>query len=193
MIAKTNELIARAYEIACAHGFHEECYSGQHYLMLVVGEVGEMVDADRRLDHADVDAFETRVSVYPDDAERFKAYIKDTVEDEMADVAIRLYDFAGLRGVVFDDSDLLVDMSEVFFREEYSTYTFAEKAFFLVRLLTCLSDENLIDNVAVRRLIGQSLSFLECWAKSAGIDLLWHIERKMEYNATREMLHGKAY
>lgn len=26
-----------------------------------------------------------------------------------------------------------------------------------------------------------------------GIDLEWHIEQKMKYNATREKLHGKAY
>ena len=41
------ELISRAYGMAKEHGFHAVERSMQHYLMLVLGEVGEAVEADR--------------------------------------------------------------------------------------------------------------------------------------------------
>lgn len=37
------------------------------------------------------------------------------------------------------------------------------------------------------------LEYVTKWAKSINIDLDWHIDEKMKYNATRPPKHGKAY
>ena len=43
-----NELRDKAYKIAREHGFHEEEFSDGHYLMLVISELSEAVEADRK-------------------------------------------------------------------------------------------------------------------------------------------------
>ena len=43
-----NELRDRAYKTACEHGFHEEELSDMHLLMLVITELSEAVEADRK-------------------------------------------------------------------------------------------------------------------------------------------------
>ena len=89
---KTSELIKRAYGIAKSHGFHEKELSVEHMMMLVIGEVGEAVEADRRGKRADLTIADANVQAYD---EWFKFAVKDTVDDELADVAIRLYDVCG--------------------------------------------------------------------------------------------------
>lgn len=190
MISKTNELIDKAYDIACAHGFHDIRWPDYHWLTLTIGEVSEMVDAHRRINRADIDAFNTRTNVHPDYKDRFNAYIKDTVEDEMADIAIRLYDFAGLLGVKFSDEELKSDMHDNF-DKDFGNSSFIERAFFLIQLLS--NPDMTIESLGANTFIRQILGYLECWADNAHIDLLWHIEHKMEYNKMRERRHNKAY
>ena len=43
-----NKLRDRAYKIAKAHGFHEKEYSDETYLMLIITEIAEAVNADRK-------------------------------------------------------------------------------------------------------------------------------------------------
>ena len=47
-----NKLRDRAYSIAKAHGFHEKEYSDETYLMLIITEISEAVNADRKGEHA---------------------------------------------------------------------------------------------------------------------------------------------
>ena len=103
---KTKEFIDRAYETACKHGFHDEKRSVMHFLMLVVTEVSEAVEADRKNRHADLSRFKREYEKYPnlvDEKTRFvtsfEKYVKDSLEDELSDVCIRLYDFCGAFGV----------------------------------------------------------------------------------------------
>ena len=44
------ELIQKIYEDACAKGFHTEYKSDQHWLIMVITEVAEAIEADRRTD-----------------------------------------------------------------------------------------------------------------------------------------------
>ena len=50
MIMETdlNKLRDRAYQIAKAHGFHEKEVSDETYLMLIITEISEAVNADRK-------------------------------------------------------------------------------------------------------------------------------------------------
>ena len=43
-----NELRDRAYQNAVNHGFHEKPLEIEHYLMLVITELSEAVNADRK-------------------------------------------------------------------------------------------------------------------------------------------------
>ena len=51
-----NEMTERAHSNAVKHGFWDEKQSNEHCLMLVITEIAEMVEADRKNDKAGVGA-----------------------------------------------------------------------------------------------------------------------------------------
>ena len=93
-----NELRDEAYSIAKANGWHEQEHSDEHYIMLIITEIAEAVQADRKNLHADVEAFKKYEEII-DFKENFERQIKNTVEDELSDVVIRCLDLAGLRSI----------------------------------------------------------------------------------------------
>lgn len=94
---KLNALKERAYKTAVEHGFHEEEKSDAYWLGLVMSEAGEAINADRKGWLADAVLFNDDLAKMPF-KDSFEAHIKDSVEDEIADIVIRLLDFAGLKG-----------------------------------------------------------------------------------------------
>lgn len=108
MILKLNKWRDRAYKTACEHGFHDKELSNEHYLCLVISELMEAVEADRKGKRADRQSFK---SSYEDEEPHddvnfkycFEKYIKDTLPDELADAAIRLLDLCGLRKIDIED------------------------------------------------------------------------------------------
>lgn len=111
-----------------AKGFWDQPRNKGELLMLVVSELGEALEADRKGRWASQRQFdlERQASPFHETSatrDAFELHIKDTFEDEIADAVIRLLDMA----------------------------------------------------------------------EGLGIDLDWHIRTKIEYNKTRERLHGKAY
>lgn len=111
---------------------------------------------------------------------RRTSFIKDTLEDEMADVAIRLGDLAGALGVDFDK------MNPCKYHRAFDKFTFTENAFALTKGL-CR------DIIGIEKRIQFGLEYVTKWAKSINVDLDWHIGEKMKYNAARPPKHGKAY
>lgn len=95
-------LAQRCHETAKAKGFWESDNVGEK-LMLIVSEVSEACEADRKTD----DAMHSRVlanfvSGHSDDAvfiELFEGLVKDTFADELADVVIRVFDLAAYKGI----------------------------------------------------------------------------------------------
>lgn len=124
---KISQLQKLIHANAKAKGFHDKEHNKGELLMLVVSELGEALEADRKgrwAEQTDIDWIKLGAA---DEVhlikEYFPAKIKDTFQDEIADAVIRL-----------------LDISELY-----------------------------------------------------GIDLEFHIKAKMEFNATRERLHGKKY
>ena len=68
--------------------------------MLVVSELSEALEADRKNKHADFETYQTKLNSEPNrvfvkQSSLFQEYIKDTFEDEIADAMIRLFDLCG--------------------------------------------------------------------------------------------------
>ncbi len=175
-----NELRDRAYQCACEHGFHDKVYSDEHWMMLIITEISEAVNADRNGKHALVKEFNetTKVTDFGFKS-TFERCIKDTVEDELADVAIRCLDFAGLKGINIDPVKI---------------YGYPDKLSFTERMLwTCSCFTAIEHEFEYSNRINDALCGIQDLTKSHGIDILWHIEQKMKYNELRPMLNGKAY
>lgn len=190
-----NALRDRAYRTACEHGFHDQELSNEHCLMLVITELSEAVEADRKNRHFDKEKY--KIGEYAEcqgwltNEEKFinvfNKYIKDTIEDELADAVIRLIDLAGLRKLDIDDftEEEIDDLSE-----SCNGETFTESVYAISTMPIRYEYEY---GYPLYRQLNSMLLAIFGFAKRIGIDLLWHIEQKMKYNELREKMHGKKY
>jgi NTP pyrophosphatase (non-canonical NTP hydrolase) len=100
-----NELAQEIHKNAVSKGFYEEEKDTATWLMLIVTEVAEACEADRKDRFADWVAFEyeTRkrlINGYgPAWVKAFDIHIKDSFEDELADIMIRVMDLAAYKGI----------------------------------------------------------------------------------------------
>lgn len=195
------KLIDGAYSCACIHGFHDKDLSIRHLLMLVLTEVSEAVEADRNGLRANLYKFDKEFVKYAKIVEEdvrfkcaFEKFVKDNVEDELADVCIRIFDLCGTLGIepIVPPSD---DSAMKKFRELFGEDTFCERMYELCCILAEDSDgdKDLNDTDFVEDTLGSSLFFIICLCKDMGIDLERHIELKMRYNELRPANHGKRY
>lgn len=188
---RISDLVSNSYRVARNHGFHDDYHSPAHYMMLVLSEIGEMVEADRKNRHADIACFKTICT--ESRTTHFEKWIKDTFEDEMADVVIRLCDFCGSLGVLPYTNDVMVDMSEEF-AKFWGAKSVCEQCFYLSSMVVDVERASYdADDSKMRKRLGSTLSFIFEMANHHCIDLLWHVDRKMEYNESRPLRHGKAY
>lgn len=183
-----NELKERVYKTAVAHGFHEEEKPDAYWLGLVMSEMGEAINADRKGRHADAVLFNDDLSKMPF-KDSFEAHIKDSVEDEIADIVIRLLDFAGLKGYTL----LISGFSELPSNAIIETFAGNGLAGTFFHLIGVLSD-SLEDNSteATVRVVINIIS--DCFDKMTGgsdCDLWWFVEQKMRYNDLQPRLNGK--
>lgn len=201
-----NTLKADVYDNACKHGFHDEKHELPHWLCLVICELSEAVEADRKGKRARLDLFNTSMKETEESIQRamkepfcepsnspdpvfdysFRTYIKDTVEDELADTVIRLLDLAGERGV---------DLSDLFSGTVHSwdeSASFTEMIFDLQAHVVLFFDSR-------RKLMPQGVAISELikaiygLADRLGAELHTFVTLKMEYNKHREFKHGKKY
>lgn len=190
-----NELRDQAYKIACDHGFHDKELSNEHWLCLVISELMDAVEADRKLKYANRKVFEEIINLPHRDyaskdiiwSSHFETYIKDTVEDELSDAVIRLLDLAGLRGIDIEafTEEEIEDLSE-----SCNGETFTESIYAISTIP--IRTEYEYDYLFGKQLNCMLLAILGL-AKHLDIDLEWHIEQKMKYNQLREKMHGKKY
>lgn len=110
-----NELAKQYHERAKAKGFWDEPRETGTLLMLMVSELSEALEADRKNKHADLSKMQPDVErlteIFKNSHARdlisadepfkqaFEDNVKDTFEDEIADVFIRLFDFIGQRNI----------------------------------------------------------------------------------------------
>ena len=187
---RISDLVSNSYRVARQHGFHDDYHSPAHYMMLVLSEIGEMVEADRKNRRFDMEKYR---NAFDSDIVMFEKYVKDTFEDEMADVLIRLCDFCGSLNVLPQMNDVMVDMSDEF-AKFFGDKSICEQCFALSSMVVDVERASYdADDSEMRKRLGSTLSFIFEMANYHGIDLLWHVDRKMEYNESRPRRHGKAY
>lgn len=192
-----NALKDRAYRTAVAHGFHEEEKPDAYWLGLVMSEMGEAINADQKGMHADTKGFEEDLAKIPfvngfkDIKDSFEAHIKDSVEDEIADIVIRLLDFAGMKGYTLSIPGLCILPSIVVIRE------FEKNGLpgTLIQLIGPLDSS--LNQHNTEKIIGIIIGVLnDCFDKLTGgsdCDLWWFVKQKMRYNELRPQLNGKKY
>jgi NTP pyrophosphatase (non-canonical NTP hydrolase) len=171
---------------AIAKGFYPENpkdRNDKEMLMLIICELAEAVEAHREgrwMDSGRPGIVPEELANDPDNfGANFKALVKDTVEDEMADALIRILDYAQHKGLVFTEAysfDAIPVINE----------SFAANCF--VALCEITDNPNMAKHsigYMIRRIIGICDEY--------NIDICFHVEAKMKYNATRPIKHGKAY
>ena len=171
-----NELADKAHSNAVNHGFWDEKWSNEHCLMLVITEISEMVEAHRIYNKANTAAY----NEMPNKQTGFEKFIKNTMEDEMADIVIRLADLAGALGVNFEK------MSPCRYYRAYSKFSITENAFALSKGL-CR------DGIGIEKRIQFGLDFVTKWAQELNIELAFFVAQKMRYNVMRPYRNGKQY
>lgn len=185
-----NALKDRAYKTAVEHGFHEEERPDAYWLGLVMSEMGEAINADQKGLHADIKGFEADKSKGYAFSTRFGAHIKDSLEDELADIVIRLLDFAGLKE--YELRLKTITQSDIEFLQLDGEYLPAD-LFFLMGILSDAHDD---DDDELETCISGLISILSsCFKMMTGInkDLWWFVKQKMAYNELRPKLNGKKY
>ena len=182
-----DSLCVRAYENAVKHGFQEEKYPDYQYMMLIVTEIAEAVNADRKGKYANRTMFEKNFDTPQTNPEShwifcYEVFIKDTVEDEFADAAIRIFDYVGVKESHIDDS-IFREEAYLELSEDLKGHSFTEIMFCIILSFGRKETAN----------VNSILYYLFAISYHLGIDLLWHIEQKMKYNEMRPYKHGKKY
>lgn len=177
-----NKLSKEAFETAKAHGWHDEEFPDETYLMLIITEIAEAVQADRNNRHTDIDLFEALLETYADDDAVFKyefeTHVKNSVEDELSDILIRCLDLAALHGISLKYVDELLAAGAKSVTEQFPVvmYHLCEEL--------CLYKEALCEklNLVV------ALILVYCHQKDIDIDFF--VDIKMRYNRLRPFKHG---
>lgn len=185
---RLNELIATAYKTACDHGFHDKELSNSHFMMLVCTEIAEMVEADRKNRRTKLSGDELDNTLrFNDFVPTFEHLVKNNLEDETADVCIRLFDFLGTKGVepkVFPDGN-----------DDWKSYfgnmTICEQCYEMLQGITIICNTSTPNEIA--EIAGAMIRFCFNFAEHHGFDLEQHIVWKMKYNDFRDKMHGKNY
>jgi NTP pyrophosphatase (non-canonical NTP hydrolase) len=198
----TQELITKCHQLAKDKGFWDKERNMQEAFALILSELYEAFQAHRKGRFAELkdgyfNAVNSRnaalVRIGKDKidffAHDFETHIKDTFEDELADVLIRIFDFCG--GFEIDLTEYLKDYPIekcLFLITLKATNNIGEK---ILNISYFASDSYFSLNKSLACLnIYRSVVFL---CQELNIDIETHIELKLAYNATREKLHGKKY
>jgi NTP pyrophosphatase (non-canonical NTP hydrolase) len=183
-----NKLAIQAHEDAKANGWYEKVQPINTYLALIKSELYEALDAFRSEKYIDLDAedldyliadhIKTGTNTYQY-KNIFLLNIKDTFEDEIADTAIRIFDFCGWYGIELPEPKKIQTKVKGQFPSDLIA---------IDKLITGLFD--VTDKEQLNIVMSAILGALESIAEVYEFDLEQHIALKMAYNKTRGHKHG---
>ena len=173
-----NKLRDEAYQIAKEHGWHDKEYSDSHWLMLLITEIAEAVQAHRKGDYADDRSFELQTLQGEDFKTSFELHIKNSVEDELSDVVIRCLDLAGLRGIDFRYADMLLSEGV---REVQTPFP---------ELMYLACEEITYHGYDLTEKLNALIAGIIAYCNQKYIDIDFFVTTKMKYNRLRPYMHG---
>jgi len=103
-----NEVRDAAFAYAEKQGFHEKPINFGESLMLVVSELSEALEADRKgswskgIAHPLLDVWDGKEPLKGHIKAKYENYVRGSVEEELADTIIRICDIAGIHGIDLD-------------------------------------------------------------------------------------------
>lgn len=193
----TQEQIAHLRETIYADskraGWHTDDYGEVEWAASVLSEIGEVINADRTYANANMFAFDDAEDNIGDFKFRFSRFIKDTLEDELADVAICFLDYP----ISIDEEEISFPGWEVAMSmaAAYVDCGIPELCLTLARCIThCVRRAE--DDVRPEDMgfdghsWGMLLPILMRWCLYNDIDIMRHIDMKIEYNKLRPYRHG---
>jgi hypothetical protein len=173
-------------------GFWNQPINYSEKLVLVCTELSEAIDAHRKGLFAND---QITINMQTPDSE-FKALyereVKGSVDEELADAAIRIFDFMGRLRIPISEKYLLPNGLEV--DPEY--FNFADYVGDIMSYVLEARGFNgavNLDNDRGGRQLNTALAMIESLCKKLEIDLYFHMDLKVKYNSFREYLHGKKY
>ena len=193
IIEELNQLKEDVFANAVRHGWHEDDKPEEHFMCMVISELCEAVQADRIGRRGDLCKFESvikgitdlpvefyerwngiclRMNV-PDYRSLFEKYIKDSIEDELADAVIRILDFCGLRGF---------ELLRIRETKSDKRLLFTQRVYEIIRYIT--------EYIPGRYTCSKTISLIFTLADDLNIDLMQFIRLKIAYNVNREYKHG---
>lgn len=204
-IDQLNKYITECDIIATQHGWYEKDLSDNHYLMMIITEISEAIQADRSNKHAVMTSFDAYYKsktdeefIFPDDCsndndrfiEAYKLYVEGTVDSEIADIVIRILSFLGLKGMKLKMLPEL-DLTSNWVGSDgcFKTSSFTEISLILTSYIVSfvLGDINARCYVEKMSFI---IAFVFKWCKFLGVDIDKQIKLKIRYNSLREYKHG---
>lgn len=196
----TNEVlkvgIFRAYETAKKQGFYDNEFMTLHHLMMIVTEIGEVVQADRHDKMGNVkDYLLSKNSLGI--VKAYKTHLEGTVQSELADICIRCMSLLGYFNEkkpidIVSDNDI-EDIAEAYdYRVIRHHFAIPEIMYSLTQEITCNALEVSPDWMVSAKL-QVVIAEVYAIAKQYDIDLVESIFAKIEYNEYRMKLHGCKY
>lgn len=171
-------VIRDAHKSAVERKLWKKNYPDSYIFGLLVGEFGELLKVYQRGYFARRERFEKHMEDVRLRANgrfqehwinAFHVYLKDSVEDEMADVVILLANLAGKRGY---EIDICKSFAEDMKMDEFPSFIYQ-----LTSYISWLEPDEYISKVICQ---------MFCLAQHFNIDLWWHIEQKIRYNNLRK-------
>lgn len=186
---KFNALIPVQYQIVQEKGFLNDGFNEGHWLFMIVTEMAEAVNAQRKAKlstHAVLKEVVFQIEYSDHDwKEIYEREIKNTFQDELADIYIRLLSYCGQKRINIDTKGIILPsrlMISKTIPESFMVMTgMLWKAYFH------------LDTDTEETWLSQFFACLTYITTGFGMDMEGHILAKMEYNKSMEVMNGKLY
>ncbi len=194
-------LAGDAFENAYKHGFYSENTEIETELMLIITEMAEAVQADRKNRHGSIEDYESEIQMGRDIPTAYKNSLEGTVESGFADIAIRILSLLGWMN----------SKTSIKLKSDSSLADKYEVAKIQCRVLNIINNGSIakdlyrlnghfsmfVDNESCSWFVSDTLQNILmsvfAIAHIHNIDLMEYIRLKMKYNESRPYLHGCKY
>jgi hypothetical protein len=178
MIEELKQLAKQIHNNALGKGFYDrkdESLFQTHQLYEIAKEIAEFHEAYKKDKSMPGENYiEDYAEEIGKEKDVFEALVKDTYQDELADIVIRCLDY-------------LEYQRHTKYLKEFATGPFGVTDYSISDF--CFDMTNSVLNLEIGDVVINVLHLSDL----LNVDLLWHIKAKMAYNATRGKLHGKNF